>query len=211
MTTVASYEAGQSGRSTLVGTAQVLVPFTSLTSAFNNVGISDDTATDAADLDTSGSSFSAQALAAAGATPGKSLTYDGITFDWPGTPSGQPDNVTAQGQTVDLSGSGAELGILDTATYGPAAGSGLITYTDGTTQSFTVTVPDWYNTAPAGSNAVIVSSYRNRPGNTQDDTAVNVFEQSVPLAAGKQVAAVTLPDLGSGATGLHVFALGIGD
>ena len=87
----------------------------------------------------------------------------------------------------------------------------MITYTDGTTQTFTVNVPDWYGTAPAGSNAVIVAPYRNRPGNTQDHTAVNVFEQSIPLTAGKQVATVTLPDLGSGSTGLHVFALGIGN
>jgi hypothetical protein len=210
LTAVASYEAGRGGRATLVGTARVIAPFTSLAAAFDNIGISDDTDTGAADIDTSGSSFSAQALAAAGVTPGKSVTYDGIAFDWPDAASGQPDNVTAEGQTIDLSGSGTELGILDTATYGPAAGSGLITYTDGTTQSFTLSVPDWYNTAPAGSNAVIVSSYRNRPGNTQDHTVVNVFEQSVALAAGKQVAAVTLPDPGTGSTGLHVFALGVG-
>ncbi|HWG24219.1 NEW3 domain-containing protein [Actinospica sp.] len=211
MTAMASYVAGHSGLATLVGTAEVVQPYTSFTAAFNNIGISDDTATDAADIDTAGSSFSAQALAALGVTPGKSLTYDGISFAWPNAASGQPDNVNAQGQTIDLSGSGADLGILDTATYGPAAGSGMITYTDGTTQTFTVNVPDWYGTAPAGSNAVIVAAYRNRPGNTQDHTAVNVFEQSVPLTAGKQVATVTLPDIGSGSTGLHVFALGIGN
>jgi hypothetical protein len=122
--------------------------------------------------------------------------------------------VAAGGQAIDLSGSGSELGILDTASYGPATGTGVITYTDGTTQAFTLTVPDWYGSAPVGSNAVIVCSYRNRPGNTQDHTAVNVFEQSIPLAAGKQVAVVTLPDVSAGVSGgsaaLHVFALGIG-
>lgn len=210
MTTAASFETNDSGRTTLVGSAEVIEPYASFTAAFNNIGISDDTGTDAADIDTAGSSFSAQALAALGVTPGKSLTYDGITFAWPNAASGQPDNVNAQGQTIDLSGSGAELGILDTATYGPAAGSGLITYTDGTTQSFSLNVPDWYGTAPTGSNAVITTAYRNRPGNSQDHTAVNVFEQSIPLASGKQVATVTLPDITSGSTDLHVFALGIG-
>jgi len=42
---------------------------------------------------------------------------------------------------------------------------------------------------------------------------VYVFEQSVPLAAGKTVAAVTLPSLGDVAgynPALHVFAMAIG-
>lgn len=34
--------------------------------------------------------------------------------------------------------------------------------------------------------------------------------QSIPLASGKQVASVTLPDIDTGSNGLHVFALGIG-
>jgi len=211
MTTQASFVEGHGSRTTLVGTAQVVEPYTSVNAAYNNIGISDDTNTGAADIDTSGSSFSAQALAGLGVTPGASLTYDGIAFTWPGAASGQPDDVNAQGQTIDMSGSGTDLGILDTATYGPATGSGLITYTDGTVQSFALNVPDWYGTAPAGSNAVITAPYRNRPGNTQDHTSVNVFEQSVPLEPGKQVAAVTLPDIDNGSTGLHVFALAIGN
>ncbi|MBC3839498.1 hypothetical protein GXW82_02585 [Streptacidiphilus sp. 4-A2] len=147
-------------------------------------------------------------------TPGAALTYDGITFSWPAAAAGQPDNVAADGQTIELTGSGTELGILDTATYGPAGGTGLITYTDGSTQGFTLGVPDWYGAAPAGADPVVVCGYRNRPGNTQDHTAVNVFEQSVPLTAGKTVAAVTLPEVSDGISGgsaaMHVFALGIG-
>jgi alpha-L-fucosidase 2 len=75
-------------------------------------------------------------------------------------------------------------------------------------------VPNWYETAPAGSNAVIVAPYRNRPGNTQDHTVVNVFEQSIPLEAGKTVEAVTLPDISASVVqefpSLHVFAIAIG-
>ena len=122
--------------------------------------------------------------------------------------------MVAAGQTIDISGSGASLGLLDTAAYGPASGTGSIMYADGTTQSFTLTVPNWYKAAPAGSNAVIVAPYRNRPGNVQDPNVVNVFEQSVPLAPGKQVVAVTLPGISSGVVSgspsLHVFAMAIG-
>jgi hypothetical protein len=122
--------------------------------------------------------------------------------------------VVGSGQTIDVSGSGADLGLLDASAYGPATGTGTIIYTDGSTQSFSLDAPDWYNTAPAGSNAVITAPYRNRPDNTQDHTVVNVYEQSIPLQAGKTVAAVTLPDVSSGvvqgSASLHIFAMAIG-
>jgi hypothetical protein len=192
----------------------VTVPYPSFSAAYDNTGISDDTDTAAANIDGSGSSFSAQALASVGVTPGASLTYDGLTFAWPSAAAGQPDNVVAAGQTIDISGSGASLGLLDTAAYGPAAGTGTISYSDGTTQSFTLSVPNWYKAASTGSNAVIVAPYRNRPSNTQDQNVVNIFEQSVPLQPGKQVVAVTLPDISngvvSGSPSLHVFAIAIG-
>jgi hypothetical protein len=189
-------------------------PYPSLAAAFDNVGISNDTDTGAADIDGDGSSFSAQALASAGVTPGKALTYDGITFAWPDASVGSPDNVVGSGQVIDISGSGEDLGLLDTTVYGNSSGTGTITYTDGTTQAFSLNVPNWYKTAPAGSNAVIVCPYRNRPGNTQDDNIVNVFEQSIPLQAGKAVKSVTLPNVSSGVVAdspsLHIFAIAIG-
>jgi alpha galactosidase A-like protein/alpha galactosidase C-like protein/fibronectin type III domain protein/alpha-galactosidase-like protein len=192
----------------------VTVPYPSLRAAYDNTGISDDTDTAAANIDGAGSSFSAQALASVGVSPGADLSYDGVTFGWPSAASGQPDNVVASGQTIDISGSGASLGLLDTAAYGPASGTGTVIYSDGTTQSFSLSVPNWYKAAPSGSNAVIVAPYRNRPGNTQDPNVVNIFEQSIPLAAGKQVVAVTLPDISSGVVSgspsLHVFAMAIG-
>lgn len=149
------------------------------------------------------------------ARPGASLSYDGLTFGWPTAAAGQPDNVMASGQTIDISGSGSELGLLDTAAYGPASGTGTVSYSDGTSQSFTLSVPNWYKAAAASANAVIVAPYLNRPDNTQDPNVVNVFEQSVPLQPGKQVVAVTLPDISAGAVSgspsLHVFAMAIGE
>jgi hypothetical protein len=175
---------------------QVTVPYVSVAAAFDNTGISGDTDTGAASFDGDGASYSAQALASVGVTPGASLSYDGITFTWPGAAPGQPDNVTGSGQTVDVSGQGADLGLLDTSTYGVSAGTAVITYSDGSTQDFNVTADDWYKAAPAGSNAVIVAPYRNTPGNVQDPNVVNVYEQSVPLQQGKTVVAVTLPGIG---------------
>ena len=208
---------GSSGSTTLEDTSvtsALSVPFSSVAAAFDNVGISNDTDTGAANIDGDGSSFSAQALASVGVTPGASLTYDGVGFTWPDVAAGEPDNVVGSGQTIDLSGSGTTLGLLDTSVYGNSSGTGTITYTDGTTQSFSLDVPNWYKAAPAGSNAVIVAPYRNRPGNSQDDNIVNVFEQSIPLAAGKTVESVTLPDVSASVVqedpSLHVFAIAIG-
>jgi alpha-galactosidase len=192
----------------------VTVPYPSFAAAYDNAGISDDTDTAAANIDGAGSSFSAQALASLGVTPGAAVSFSGITFNWPAASAGQQDNVVASGQTIDVSGTGSSLGLLDTAAYGPASGTGTISYSDGTSQSFTLSVPNWYKAAPAGSNAVIIAPYRNRPGNTQDPNVVNVFEQSIPLQPGKQVVAVTLPEISSGVTSgspsLHVFAMAIG-
>jgi len=192
----------------------VTVPYPSFSAAYDNTGISADTDTAAANIDGAGSSFSAEALASLAVTSGAGLSYDGITFGWPAAAAGQPDNVVAAGQTIDISGAGSSLGLLDTAAYGPASGTGTISYSDGSTQSFTLSVPNWYKAAPAGSNAVIVAPYRNRPGNTQDPNVVNVFEQSIPLQSGRQVVAVTLPDISSGVTSgqpsLHIFAMAIG-
>jgi alpha-L-fucosidase 2 len=111
-----------------------------------------------------------------------------------------------------MSGSGSTLGFLVTGTYGPASGTGTILYTDGTSQSFTLNAPDWYAGPPAGSTVAISMAYRNAPGNAQDQHPVQVFYQGVPLAQGKTVQAVVLPDVSgappaAGSPGLHVFAV----
>jgi hypothetical protein len=129
--------------------------------------------------------------------------------------SGQPDNVAAAGQSFQLSGTGANLGFLAVGSYGPATGTGTITYTDGTTQQFTLSVPDWYSNPPSGSDAAITMTYRNRSGNTQQAHAINVFVLKVPLQVGKTASSVTLPNVGatptSGIPAMHIFAIAIGD
>jgi alpha-L-fucosidase 2 len=88
-------------------------------------------------------------------------------------------------------------------------------YTDGTSQSFTLSAPDWYVTPPAGSDPAITMPYRNAPGNAQDNHPVHVYYVGVPLAQGKTVQAVVLPDVSgapptAGLAALHVFAMAIG-
>jgi beta-glucosidase len=215
LTASATYNVvGIGGPSTSTGTATVAVPYPQLSAAFGNVGITDDSNTNPGNIDGSGSSFSAQALAAQGVTAGSAVSVGGFQFPWPDAAAGQPDNVLAAGQPITLSGSGSTLGFLLAGTYGPVSGNGTVIYTDGTTQSYTVTAPDWYS-APSGTGDVAITTpYRNRQGNTQDAHAVKVFYASVPLQAGKTVAAVVLPNAGStvasGTPLMHIFGLGIG-
>jgi hypothetical protein len=189
------------------------VPSASLASAFDNAGISNDTDTAAANIDGAKSSLSAQALAATGVTPGAILDHGGLRFNWPDTAPGQPDNVVAGGQAIRLSGTGSTLGFLATTTYGPSSGTGQVVYTDGSSQPYTLDVPDWYSTPPAGSDVAVAMTYRNRPNNTQQAHSVSVYFVRVPLQSGKTPAYLVLPDVSksavSGSPAMHIFAMSV--
>ena len=199
------------------GTPTTGVPYSSLAGAYDNVGISDNANPAAGDFDGTGDSFSAQALAAgtpAPLTPGGQATFGGTTFTWPAA-VGTPNDVIADGQTIDLTGSGTDLGFLGAGGFGAASGTGTITYTDGSTQSYSLVMADWYNNAPvAGDELATTTTSWNFSSSTQVTHPVSVYFASVPLQAGKTVAAVTLPTVsagaGNGITALHVFAMAIG-
>ena len=178
---------------------------------FNNAGISDDTAQAAANLDGSGNSYSAEALAKAGLTPGSAVTAGGLTFTWPGAASGSPDNYTANGQLLPLTGSG-QISFLGSATNGPSTGTATVTYTDGTTQAVPITLSDWTlnggtATASSGNTTVATATYRNKAGGTSQTINTYVFATApITLAAGKFVQSVTLPSKASSGA-LHIFAV----
>jgi hypothetical protein len=202
------------GAGTVTQTGPVSVPYPSLADAFNNPGVSDDSSPGAGNLDGGHTSYSAQALAAAGLTPGASFTHDGITFTWPDAQPAANDNVVASGQTVAFSGSGTTLGLIGTGDYGAASGTGTITYTDGSTQQFTITFPDWWsNAAPSGGDILATMPYINSPSGKESQT-VSLYYVGVPLQPGKTVSYVTVPNVGpaanQGENAMHVFALGTG-
>ncbi len=194
----------------------VVVPYASITAAYNNIGISDNSNESAANYDGVGDSFSAEALAAgtpSALTPGGTVTVDGTTLTWPNVPAGTPDNVVAAGQTIDLSGSGTDLGFLGASQNGTATGTVTIHYTDGSSQSFNLNVADWYaNFAAVGNQIVTTTSSWNFQSNPLGPHPVSVYFASVPLAHGKTVASVTLPTLAGagGTTAMHIFAMATG-
>jgi beta-glucosidase len=213
ITATAGY-ADADGPGTVTQTGQVSVPYASLSGAFDNAGISDDSNPGAANLDGGHLSYSAEALAAAGLTPGASFTRDGLTFTWPNAQPATPDNVVSGGQAIAVSGSGSTLGLVGTGDYGSASGTGTITYADGSTQQFTVTFPDWWsNTAPSGGGILATLPYLNAPTG-KENQHVSVYYVGVPLQSGKTVRYVTLPDVSQaatqGQTAMHIFAVGVG-
>jgi beta-glucosidase len=194
----------------------VVVPYSSLAAAYNNVGISDNSDEAAGNYDGVGDSYSAEALAAGtptALTPGSTVTVDGTTLTWPNVPAGTLDNVVTAGQTVDVSGTGTDLGFLGASQNGTATGPVTINYTDGSSQAYDLNMADWYADAPAvGNDLVTTTSSWNFQSNSLGPHPVSIYFASVPLAPGKTVSSVTLPILtnAGGTTAMHIFAMAIG-
>ncbi|MBA2391490.1 MAG: glycoside hydrolase family 92 protein [Ktedonobacteraceae bacterium] len=189
--------------------------FGPVVSGRNNEGISNDNNTTIANYDGSGYSYSNNALAAAGFLSGSTVMVNGINFQWPTVAVGSNDNWLAAGQVIPVSNvNGATtLGFLGSANNGPSSGTITVTYTDGTTQTFTIAFSDW--TLNAGSSQILSGdsvaakmTYRNSPTGQQTHTTY-LFYTSVSLSSGKTVQSVTLP--GSVSQGvLHILAIGAG-
>jgi hypothetical protein len=200
------------------------VPHGSLAAAFNNPGISDDAAVSAADLDGAGRSLSAQALAAAGYTPGATVTAGGDTFMWPDTAPGQADNVATNGQAIRVEDVGSRLSLLATSTAGlpitgdRAAGRVTVVYADGSTEHTTLSFTDWRaSEAAAGTDTAVTLPYFNTSaancgGMPRCPEPVSLYVASVPVEPGRELAGVILPRLSPSPEGpvptLHVFAVG---
>ncbi|NDZ78504.1 hypothetical protein G3I19_08200 [Streptomyces sp. SID10853] len=213
LSATARYRAGSAGESRTTGQGSVVsvVPYPALADAFNNVGVSSEDAPPAdgnytlGNFDGDGDSYSAQALAGAGVTPGGTVTKDGVSWEFPKAAPGAPDNVTAAGQVVNMAGSGTKLWFLG-AEAGSAEGKVTVTYTDGTTSSGDLGLPNWCCTAGTeyGATTVATTDHRNTPqGPANFGGGYKLFGNSVPLDAGKTIRTVTLPDEDA----LHIFAI----
>ncbi len=196
-----------------IATGSVNVPPTNLP-AYNSEGTSPDTNTTVGNFDGGGRSYSINALSAAGINSGASLTVDGISFAWPTEAAGSPDNWSAAGQVIPVSGSGSELAFLGAAIGGKSSGTVTITYTDGTTQTATLEFTDW--AIGGGASAILPDNtiaaymtYRNTATGPQY-LALYLFMAYIPVTAGKTVASVTLPTTLTGG-GMHVFSVSQGN
>ncbi|MCT7357149.1 SGNH/GDSL hydrolase family protein, partial [Streptomyces sp. 15-116A] len=150
-------------------------------------------------------SLSARDLAAAGWTPGRTLTVQGARLTWPQRRPGEPDNVRADGQWVRVDGSGDALAFLVAGTAGrELAGTGTVVHADGSRSTYRLTVPDW-RTGSLATKAVALPHINTPAG--QLTARARLYVRTVPLRPGRPVVSVRLPR----APGLHVFALSVRD
>ncbi|MGW6733948.1 GH92 family glycosyl hydrolase [Streptomyces sp. NPDC055013] len=185
-----------------------------LLAAYDNTGISDDAGDhDEADFDGGGWSYSRQALAEAGLTAGKQGTVGGgLSFTWPDSASGRPDNVSAAGQTIELTHPTSQVSFLGSGVNGNQQSRATVTYTDGSTDTVDLALTDWTvgggaGTVQYGNEIVARAAYRNVAGADRDPVDTYVFAtRPFSAPAGRAIARVTLPE----DSDLHVFTLAVG-
>ena len=183
---------------------------------YGNAGISPDSNQSCANYDGVGYSYSADALAKDGLTPGATVTAGGLTFTWPNVPACSPDNILASGQTMLVQGkAGATtFGLLGSSTNGSSQGTVVVNYTDGTSSTQTVSFTDWAQSPGGGDTAVATMPYRNAVSGGSQSITMYVFAATVPVDSSKTVASVTFPSVssgvGSGTTAMHIFAVSLG-
>jgi predicted alpha-1,2-mannosidase len=192
-----------------------ITPTANLGDYYDNSGITDDTNQGCTSFDGDGFSYSAQALAAAGLTPGAAVSAGGLSYTWPNAASCTADNILADGQTLLVTGkSGASnLGLLESSSEGSTSGPITITYTDGTSTTATLSSSDWAAGPGADETAAATMSYRNSSGGSQSIT-MYVYAATLPIDSSKTVASVTFPDIASSVSSstsaMHIFAVTTG-
>jgi predicted alpha-1,2-mannosidase len=188
---------------------------------FNSAGISDDT-TGLANFDGGGWSYSAQALAAAGATPGGTVTVGSVKYTWPPAAAAPLDDFIVGGQVITFAEAAAKttisfLGCATNAQPTGATASVLVTYADGGTQQVNLVLSDWtlnggsQATPVAGDTIALTTAYRDY-GTSKDNTKTYVFSFTAVLSdstgAASPVQTVSLPATTSGGT-MHIFDIEI--
>ncbi|MFB4353424.1 GH92 family glycosyl hydrolase [Microbacterium sp. LS_15] len=193
-----------------------------LIGGFNNVCIGDLGVT-AANCDSQGHGYFRDKLNADGFVQGETLTVPGttLTYDLPAVPAGAPDNITGEGQTAKLSlGTGAtQIAFIGTATESNRDSDAVLHFTDGSTQTVTISFGDWVGASgnPYKGNTVLTISEGRLSGTGAESSVKNTaIYATAPIAlavdgngAPKVVESLTMPkESGSLNDGrVHVFAV----
>ncbi len=157
-----------------------------LSSAFNVSGIvNDGSSFSSGGLDGSGAAYSANQL-------GSSRSVGGIPFGF--GPANAPDAVS--NTTITLpAGHFAALSILATGVNGNQAAQAFkVTYSDGSSTTFTQSLSDWFSPqGHSGESVAAAMTRRNSSNGTADNRAFNLYAYTFLLDAGKTVQSLKLP------------------
>jgi beta-glucosidase len=179
------------------GSGTTSVAYASVQAAFNSVGVAPSTDTAEGNFDGGGFSFEQEQLDADGFAPGDTVAADGEQLTLPQVASGAPDEITAEGQVVDLNESGSSLAFLGAGSFGTQSGTVTVNYTDGTSSTTTLSLADWYADAAAPGTVIAASSPWNVPPSETPYfglQTVAVYYAQIPVDPAKTIASVTLPD-----------------
>ena len=163
----------------------------SLSSSYNRIGIFADGASYPGNggLDGYGYAYS-------GAQLTSPVSWDGQQFAL--GPVGGNDAVSAVGQTIALpSGSYSQLLLLGTGVNGNQAGlTFTVTYSDGSTGTFTQSFSDWHTPQGYGGESAATSSmsYRDTNSGGEQSALFELYGYAATLNASKTVSSITLPD-----------------
>ncbi len=206
--------------------------FDSLDAALNNSGIGADGQKTDRELelegytfDMGGWSYSAKALATAGAAPGGTVSFNGIDFKWPDGKEGL-DNMVVQGQTITfatppVAGTLALLGSATTntsparrSTVTAPSGTVTVTYADGTSEHFDLRFDHWTldgGRATVGSynKVALTTDHRVGKSGATDTTKAYVYYWDAALDKHRSVKSVTLPFQTDNGGVLHVFSMAL--
>ncbi|MEV6851955.1 GH92 family glycosyl hydrolase [Actinoplanes sp. NPDC051411] len=127
--------------------------------------------------------------------PAGPVTWNGVTYDAP-DPTGTAANfVPAEGQPLLLPAAPhSSVQLVATSHNGPVSGVLTLGYTDGSVQSVPLTIADWCGGATAGTTTVLAMDHRIKAGQGVDGPPTSLFGATIPLAAGKQLRSISLPD-----------------
>jgi hypothetical protein len=163
-----------------------------LSSTYNQTGIYEDGSTFG---NTGG--FAGDGFAISSNVLGNGLTWNGQSFNF--GPVGADDVISAAGQTIALPQMKAgTLYFLGAAVYGNQTNQTFtVTYTDGTTQTFSQSMSDWYYGLQgfAGESVAVAMPYATLyNGNKFIHSSFSLYGYSFDLDPTKTVKSITLPN-----------------
>lgn len=177
----------------------------SFADAANTVGVTTNANPAPGNFDPKGYSYSAEGLAAAGITPGGSVTVSGAALTFPAQAPGTQNTVTAAGQTLTVGGQGAQIVFLGAATNAGSSGLAQVNYADGSSASITISFANWYSGTAVSGGSVVATVAWNQPANGIGAHDVSLYGWAVNIDAAKTVKSITLPTNSQ----LHLFAVGV--
>jgi ABC-type transport system involved in multi-copper enzyme maturation permease subunit len=176
----------------VLGTGGMGTPV-NLSAAYNRNGVyPDGEHFDNDGLDGTGFAISSNLL-----TP--SRIFDGIQFNF--GPPNQPNAAYGDGRAINLpAGQFAKLQLMATGVDGPVLNQNItVTYTDGSTSTFTQNFSDWCSCSAnpgeqPGESLAVVMPYRISSSGTKDDRPFYLYGYSFALNRAKTVQSLLLPN-----------------